>query len=160
MWVIFLFAHFPQTVGEGLICLIKISFVYLRYHIHNDVDMGHIGDEAFELRYWIDCDLKHLLHLSIHLSFITNKDYVRYAKDVEDNSVVETGIFFLRGLDAFGIENENFFEPWYLILLIYINETSVDTFGTTSSRWLKLCSKQSIKKQRFSRRLRPNDWNN
>ena len=99
----------------------KVPFVNLWNLIHYDVHLRHVADETLELRERINCNFYHFLHLSVYLSFIAYKNDVWYAEDIENNSVIETSIFFLSWLNPLGVKNENLFEPRQLVLLFDVN---------------------------------------
>ncbi len=145
MWVIFIHTHFHKCFRKILICLLQISFINLRDHIHYNIHLWHLRDKGFEFWKRIDSNLYHLLHLRINLSFIANKDNMWNAKNIKDYSMIKTRIFLLCRLNTFSIENKDLFEPSELIFLLFnVNEATIHSFGATSSWRLKLSSKQGI----------------
>ena len=70
--------HIDDTVGETVNCLMQSSIVDLHI-IHDYINLRLLINLLPNLQNAISCKLDCILHVLIHLTFVTNKNDIGYA---------------------------------------------------------------------------------
>jgi hypothetical protein len=74
----FMALHIDDTVGESVNCLMQSS-IFDRYVIHDYVNLRLLINLLPNLQNAISCKLDRILHVLIHLTFVTNKNDIGHA---------------------------------------------------------------------------------